>query len=66
MRVELTYRLHKLGLITGWQYRTFNIPIRTNFGSSEPDSVARETSELWKMVLEDLWAQKLTRSDIVR
>lgn len=62
----LTYRLHKLGLITDWQYRTFNIQIRTNFGSSEPDSMARETSTLWKMVLEDLWAQKLTRADIAR
>lgn len=62
----LTYRLHKIGLITDWQYRTFNIQLRSDFGSGEPDSMARETSTLWKMVLEDLWAVRLTRADIAR
>ena len=60
----LTYRLHKIGLITDWQYRSFNIQLRTDYGSSEPDSMERETSTLWKMVLGDLWEQRLTRSDI--
>ena len=60
----LTYRLHKIGLLTDWQYRTFNIQLRSDFGSTEPDSMARETSTLWKMVLEDLWEQKLTRADV--
>ncbi|NHN89450.1 ImmA/IrrE family metallo-endopeptidase [Acetobacter sp. LMG 1627] len=62
----LTYRLHKIGLITDWQYRTFNIQLRSAFKNSEPDSMARETSTLWKMVLEDLWGQKLTRADIAK
>ena len=60
----LTYRLHKMGLITDWQYRSFNIQLRTEYGSGEPESIARETSTLWKMVLDDLWEQKLTRADI--
>ncbi|WP_460986584.1 helix-turn-helix domain-containing protein [Sphingobium sp. TomTYG75] len=60
----LTYRLHKLGLLSDWQYRTFNIQLRTDFGGSEPESMARETSALWKMVLDDLWEQKSTRADI--
>ncbi len=60
----LTYRLHKIGMITDWQYRNFNIQLRTDYGSSEPDSMQRETSTLWKMVLDDLWEQKLTRADI--
>jgi Zn-dependent peptidase ImmA (M78 family)/DNA-binding XRE family transcriptional regulator len=60
----LTYRLHKLRVITDWQYRTFNIQVRSTFGNSEPDSAARETSTLWRMVLDDLWQQKLTRADI--
>lgn len=62
----LTYRLHKIGLITDWQYRSFNIQLRSDYGSSEPESMPRETSTLWKMVLDDLWEQKLTRADIAR
>jgi Zn-dependent peptidase ImmA (M78 family)/DNA-binding XRE family transcriptional regulator len=62
----LTYRLHKLGLITDWQYRNFNIQLRSDFGSAEPDSMPRETSTLWKMVLDDLWEQGLTRADIAQ
>jgi Zn-dependent peptidase ImmA (M78 family)/transcriptional regulator with XRE-family HTH domain len=62
----LTYRLHKIGLITDWQYRSFNIQLRSDYGSSEPDSMPRETSTLWKMVLDDLWEQKLTRADIAK
>lgn len=60
----LTYRLHKIGLISDWQYRAFNIQLRTDYGSQEPDSMMRETSTLWKKVLDDLWEQKLTRADI--
>jgi Zn-dependent peptidase ImmA (M78 family)/transcriptional regulator with XRE-family HTH domain len=60
----LTYRLHKLGIITEWQNRAFNIQLRTDFGSGEPDSMPREVSSLWKMVLDDLWEQKLTRAHI--
>jgi Zn-dependent peptidase ImmA (M78 family) len=60
----LTYRLHKLGIISEWQNRSFNIQMRSEFGNSEPDSMDREVSTLWKMVLNDLWEQKLTRSHI--
>lgn len=60
----LTYRLHKIGLITDWQYRSFNIQLRTDYGNNEPDSMERETSTLWKMVLSDLWEQGLTRANI--
>lgn len=62
----LTYRLHKIGLITDWQYRSFNIQLRSDYGSSEPDSMPRETSTMWKMVLDDLWEQRLTRADIAK
>jgi Zn-dependent peptidase ImmA (M78 family)/DNA-binding Xre family transcriptional regulator len=60
----LTYRLHKIGLITEWQYRTFNIQIRSNFGNEEPASMPREVSSLWAMVLDDMWEQKRTRAHI--
>lgn len=60
----LTYRLHKLGLISDWQYRTFNIEIRSTFGNVEPDSMTQETSSLWRMVLNDMWQQRKTRNHI--
>lgn len=60
----LTYRLHKLGLVSEWQYRGFNIQLRSDYGSGEPEGMAREASTLWKMVLDDLWEQRLTRADI--
>ncbi|KMS53533.1 XRE family transcriptional regulator [Novosphingobium barchaimii LL02] len=62
----LTYRLHKIGLLSDWQYRGFNIQLRSDYGSEEPDSMPRETSALWKMVLDDLWEQKRTRADIAK
>jgi Zn-dependent peptidase ImmA (M78 family)/DNA-binding XRE family transcriptional regulator len=60
----LTYRLHKLGIITEWQYRSFNIQLRSDFGNDEPESLPRETSTLWRMVLGDLWEQRRTRAHI--
>jgi Zn-dependent peptidase ImmA (M78 family) len=60
----LTFRLHKIGLVSEWQYRGFNIQLRSDYGSTEPDGMPRETSTLWKMVLDDLWEQRLTRADI--
>lgn len=62
----LIYRIHKLGLLSEWYYRSFNIQLRSEFGSTEPESMPRETSTIWKMVLEDMWGQKLTRADIAK
>lgn len=60
----LTYRLHKLKIITDWQYRNFNIDIRSTYGNNEPEGMARETSVLWRMVLDDLWSQRRTRHHV--
>lgn len=60
----LAYRLHKLGLISDWQYRGFNIQLRSDYGTEEPHGLPRETSSLWKMVLDDMWEQGKTRAEI--
>lgn len=60
----LVYRLHKIGIISVWQNRTFNIQIRQNHGNVEPNGMPREISILWKMVLDDLWKSGMTRNHI--
>jgi Zn-dependent peptidase ImmA (M78 family)/transcriptional regulator with XRE-family HTH domain len=63
----LTYRLSKLGILSEWQSRRFFIEInRLGFRTSEPDSIAKETSAVWRMVLQDLWARKITRESLAR
>lgn len=60
----LAYRLNKLSAITEWQYRTFCIQINRNFGDLEPESFPREISEVWRIVLEEMWQQGRTRNHI--
>ena len=62
----LVYRLHKLGLISDWQYRTFFIQINQQFGKSEPHSVERETSQVWRKVLSALWVDRTPREEIAK
>lgn len=51
----LSYRLHKLGFISEWNYRTFNIQLRQNHADSEPNGIEREKSHVWVSVLQELW-----------
>lgn len=60
----LCYRLHKLGIISDWQNRTFNIQLNQRFGKQEPHGIEREKSGVWRMVFDDLWQQRKTRSSI--
>ncbi|MFT8945552.1 MAG: XRE family transcriptional regulator [Acetobacter aceti] len=61
----LAYRLHKLRILSDWQYRGMVIEIgRRGYRISEPLPLPREESSVWKMVLEDLWSQRVTRSQI--
>lgn len=60
----LVYRMHKLGLLTDWQRRTFYVQIRKRFGTSEPDGLPRERSAVWDHVLRDLWQQRRTKADL--
>lgn len=61
----LAYRLHKLGIMSDWQYRGAVIEIgRRGYRTTEPDGMLREGSVIWKMVLEGLWHERITRTEI--
>jgi len=62
----LSYRLHKIGLLTDWQYRTFCIQINRNYGRTEPDGLPPERSSVWQMVLTELWKEGVAKSHIAR
>lgn len=61
----LNYRLHKMGIISDWQNRTFNIEISTRgFRKNEPDGLAPETSSVWPQIFSQLWGQRMTRDHV--
>ena len=61
----LTYRMHKLGLLTEWQYRELFVLIRQRgYRKSEPDSMPRETSQLLGKVFAALRSEGVAKSDI--
>ncbi|SDG73730.1 Zn-dependent peptidase ImmA, M78 family [Pelagibacterium luteolum] len=62
----LCYRLHKLGIISDWQNRTFNIQLNQRFGKQEPHGILREKSGIWRMVFDDLWQQRKSRASIAQ
>jgi Zn-dependent peptidase ImmA (M78 family) len=60
----LAYRLHKLGLITDWHYRTFCIRINQRYGTNEPNGLPPERSSVWQTILTDLWREGITKAHI--
>ncbi|MGB7257891.1 MAG: XRE family transcriptional regulator [Pseudolabrys sp.] len=62
----LAYRLHKLDLISDWQYRTFCIRINQEFGTSEPNGLPPERSSVWQKILTDLWKDGVTKGHIAK
>jgi Zn-dependent peptidase ImmA (M78 family) len=63
----LNYRLHKLNLTTEWQNRNFCIQIaRSGYRTNEPNPLPRETSVVWQKVLQTLWTERVTSTDIAK
>lgn len=62
----LCYRLHKLDIISDWQYRKFCIEINQRFRKSEPHSIPSNGSYLWSLVFSELWKRKITKEDIAK
>ena len=63
----LTYSLHKLGITTDWQNRTFCIQLtERGYREVEPNGLRREQSVVWQKVLTALWKEKVTKTDISR
>lgn len=61
----LTYRLNKMGIVSEWQNRTFNIEIsRRGYRTQEPEGMAPECSIVWQRVLGALWNERMTRDHI--
>ena len=60
----LNHRLHKIGVTTDWQYRTFCIQINQQFGQTEPYGMPRERSILWEKVFSALRAEKITKNKL--
>lgn len=65
--VALARRYSDLGLVSEWTYRDLCISIsRNGYRSTEPEPMARETSQLLSKVMGHLQAQNIGRSQIAR
>lgn len=63
----LAYRLHELEIISDWHYRQMCIQInRRGYNRKEPDTIAPETSVVWKKVFEILWREGISKDDIAK
>ena len=63
--LALTYRLHDIGMLSDWHYRTACVELgRRGFRTGEPDGGARETSQLLTKVFKALRTKGVTRSYI--
>lgn len=60
----LAHRVHRMGLVSDWQYRTFCIQINKRYGPTEPEGLAPERSMVWQMVLTELWKDRISKSHI--
>jgi Zn-dependent peptidase ImmA (M78 family)/DNA-binding XRE family transcriptional regulator len=61
----LAYRLHKLGILSDWQYRMFCIQInQRGYRKEEPNSLPREESILWKKVFTELWSDRISKNQV--
>ncbi|UYH51831.1 XRE family transcriptional regulator [Candidatus Kirkpatrickella diaphorinae] len=65
--MALTRRLHRLKMLSDWQYRTLCIDLsRSGYRTSEAEGIERETSVVWDKVLKDMWSRKMTKEDLAR
>ena len=65
--MALAYRIHRLDLLTDWQYRSMCIDLtQRGYRSGEPDGTDRDKSRVWKQVLDHLWREGKTKDTIAR
>jgi Zn-dependent peptidase ImmA (M78 family) len=61
----LAYRLHKLGILSDWQYRIYCIQInQRGYRTVEPNGLPREESVVWKKVFTELWSERISKRQI--
>jgi Zn-dependent peptidase ImmA (M78 family)/transcriptional regulator with XRE-family HTH domain len=63
--MALTHRLHEVGTLSEWLYRTTCIELgKRGFRGAEPDGIPRESSQLLHKVFRVLRADRVTAADI--
>lgn len=63
--MAMAYRLHDLGLLSEWQYKSACIELgRRGYRSGEPNGIERETSRVWQKILTQLWSERKTKTNI--
>jgi Zn-dependent peptidase ImmA (M78 family) len=63
----LTYRLHDIGMLSDWHYRTACTELgRRGYRISEPDGIKRENSQLLTKVFSSLRAKGIPVADVAR
>jgi Zn-dependent peptidase ImmA (M78 family) len=61
----LAYRLHRVEILSDWQYRMFCIQMNsTGYRTNEPNPLPREESAIWSKVLTQLWSERITKSHV--
>jgi Zn-dependent peptidase ImmA (M78 family)/DNA-binding XRE family transcriptional regulator len=63
--LALTYRLHDIGMLSDWHYRTACVELgQRGYRSTEPEDQPRENSQLLTKVFQRLRKRNVSRSDI--
>jgi Zn-dependent peptidase ImmA (M78 family) len=63
--LALTYRLHDIGMLSDWHYRTACVELgRRGYRTGEPNGAQRETSQLLDKVFRSLRSKGISRTDI--
>lgn len=65
--MALAYRLHTIGHLSDWQYKSTCIELgRQGYRSGEPEGIEGDTSAVWKKILTQLWAERTTKDEIAK
>jgi Zn-dependent peptidase ImmA (M78 family) len=63
----LTYRLHDIGMLSDWHYRTTCMELgRRGYRTNEPDGIQRESSQLLSKVFASLRSKGIPVSEVAR
>jgi len=63
----LNYRLHEVGMLSDWEYRTLSIQIaKRGYRTYEPDQSPRETSQMLPVMFSALYEEGMSRGQIAR
>jgi hypothetical protein len=65
--IALAFRLHKLKVISDWQYRSLCVQLSEDgYRSSEADGIRRDGSQIFAKVFSALKSEGITRGTIAR